>query len=85
MLFALLQEETTGIAGAAEDVVEQPVSVFNGLKEFGQSTYEYVTGAEFIGNVLASLLVVVLGIVVFRLLTRGVPRVLWWRRRSCSY
>jgi small-conductance mechanosensitive channel len=82
MLFALLQEETTGIAGAAEDVVEQPVTVFNGLREFMQNTYGYVTGAEFIGNVLASLLVVVLGIVVFRLLTRGVPRVLWWRRRG---
>jgi small-conductance mechanosensitive channel len=82
MLFALLQEETTGIAGAAEDVVEQPVTVFNGLREFVQNTYEYVTGAEFIGNVLASLLVVILGIVVFRLLTRGVPRVLWWRRRG---
>ena len=82
MLFALLQEETTGIAGAAEDVVEQPVSVFKGLREFMQNTYGYVTGAEFVGNVLASLLVVILGIVVFRLLTRGVPRVLWWRRRG---
>jgi small conductance mechanosensitive channel len=89
MLFALLQEETTGIAGAAadakrvtEDVVKQPVSIFTGLGEFVQRIYHYVLGPDFIGNVLASLLVVFLGIVVFRILTRGVPRVLRWRRRS---
>ena len=89
MLFALLQEETTGIAGAAgdakkvaENVAEQPISIFTGLREFLQDVYHYVLGPDFIGNVLASFLVVFLGVVFFRILTRGVPRVLRWRRRS---
>jgi moderate conductance mechanosensitive channel len=86
MLFALIQEETTGIADGAKkvagDVVEQPVFVFTGLREFLQGVYHYVLSANFIGNVLASVLVVFLGILFFRILTRGVPRVLQWRRRS---
>jgi small-conductance mechanosensitive channel len=82
MLFALLQEETTGLAGAVGDVVEQQRSIFTGLREFLWNAYDYVLGPDFIGNVLASLLVVFLGLVLFRVLTRGVPRVLRWRRRN---
>lgn len=85
MLFALLQEETTGVAGAADgakkvakDVAAPPISIF----DFLQDVYEYVRGPEFIGNVLASVLVVLLGFIFFRILTRGVPRVLRWRRRN---
>ncbi|CAN5876291.1 mechanosensitive ion channel family protein [soil metagenome] len=82
MLFGLLQEETTGLAGAADGVTEQSVSIFTGLREFLREVYEYVLGADFIGNVLASVLVIFLGILFFRILTRGVPRVLRWRRRN---
>ncbi len=89
MLFALLQEETIGLTGAAgdakkvaEDVAEQPLSIFTGLKEFLRDVYNYVLGPDFIGNVLASLLVILLGVIFFRILTRGVPRVLRWRRRN---
>ncbi len=89
MLFALLQEETTGLAGAvddagriAENAAEQPLSIFTGLREFSRNVYNYVLGPDFIGNVLASMLVIILGTLVFRILTRGVPRILRWRRRS---
>ena len=89
MLFALIQEETTGIAGAADkagevaaDATEQPRELFKGLTDFLQGVYHYVFSADFVGNVLASVLVVLLGILFFRILTRGVPRVLRWRRRS---
>jgi small conductance mechanosensitive channel len=89
MLFALIQEETTGLAGAAgdakkvaEDVAQQPLSIFTGLREFLRDVYHYILGPDFIGNVLASLLVILLGVVFFRILTRGVPRVLRWRRRG---
>jgi small-conductance mechanosensitive channel len=88
MLFAMFQEETIRLAGAAddakkvaEDVAEQPLSIFTGLREFSQDVYHYVLGPEFIGNVLASVLVIILGVLFFRVLTRGVPRVLRWRRR----
>ena len=89
MLLALLQEETTGIAGAvndagdvAEDASREPRSIFKGLGEFLQGTYGYFVSAEFIGDLLASLAVVFLGIVFYRILTHGVPRILRWRRRA---
>jgi small-conductance mechanosensitive channel len=87
MVLVLLQEETTGLAGAAddakkvaEDVAEQPISIFTGLREFLQDVYNYVLGPDFVGNILASLLVAFLGVLIFRVLTRGVPRILQWRR-----
>jgi small conductance mechanosensitive channel len=86
MHLALLQEETADLAGNAKRVAksaaEEPMSIFEGLREFLQDVYKYILGPDFIGNVLASLLVALLGVVVFRILTRGVPRVLRWRRRS---
>jgi small-conductance mechanosensitive channel len=63
-------------------VTDEPISIFTGLTEFLQDVYEYIRGPDFMGNILASALVVFLGILFFRVLTRGVPRVLQWRRRS---
>jgi len=63
-------------------VTDESISVFTGLREFLRDVYHYVLGPDFIGNILASVLVVFLGILFFRVLTRGVPRVLQWRRRS---
>ena len=63
-------------------MTDESISVFTGLKEFLRDVYHYVLGPDFIGNILASVLVVFLGILFFRVLTRGVPRVLQWRRRS---
>jgi len=86
MPFALLQEKKADLADdakkVAKGIADEPVSIFKGLREFLGDVYSYIRGPDFIGNILASLLVVFLGIVVFRLLTRGVPRVLQWRRRS---
>jgi small-conductance mechanosensitive channel len=89
MLFALLEQETTGIAGAADkagdvaaDATEQPRAIFEGLTEFLHNVSDYVLGPDFVGNVLASVLVIFLAILFFRILTRGVPRVLRWQRRN---
>jgi moderate conductance mechanosensitive channel len=89
VIFVLFQEETTGIAGAANDAkdvakgaTKKSVSFFSGLGEFLQNVKGYVLGPDFIGNVLASLLVIFLSIVVYRVLTHGLPRILRWRRRS---
>src|SRR5688572_5785793 len=89
MIFALFQEETTGIAGVvkdagdvARDVARQPLSIFKGLREFLQGTYGYFVSGEFIGDLLASLAVVFLGILFYRVLTHGVPRLLRWRRQE---
>jgi small-conductance mechanosensitive channel len=86
MPFALLQEETVDLADnakkVAKGVTDEPLSIFQGLREFLQDVYRYILGPDFIGNVLASLLVAFLGVLVYRILTRGVPRVLQWRRRN---
>ncbi len=52
MPFALLQEETTGLAGAASDAkraagkrcVEQQLFIFTGLREFLREAYGYFLG-----------------------------------------
>jgi moderate conductance mechanosensitive channel len=82
VILAFFQEETTGIVDAAGDAVKQPVSILSQLKDLPGDVYRYVRGPEFIGNVLSSLLVIILGIICYRILTRGLPRVLRWRRRS---
>src|SRR5215203_3309975 len=76
MIFVLLQQETAG------DVVEQPRSILTGLREFLGAVYEYVLGPGFVGNVLASVLVIILGLLVYRVLTHGLPRIMRWRRRN---
>jgi moderate conductance mechanosensitive channel len=72
-IFALFQEETTGFLDTAGEVVERLISNFTEIRDLLP---------EPIVNVLASLLVVFIGVVFFRILTRGAPRVLRWRRRS---
>ncbi|MDQ4127045.1 MAG: mechanosensitive ion channel family protein [Actinomycetota bacterium] len=84
MLLALLQEETTGLAGAkkvAEDAAREPLAIFKGIGDFLEGAYTYVTSGDFIGDIVASVAVVLLGLLFYRVLTRGIPRVLRWRRR----
>ena len=90
MLWALIQEETTSdLADAAGDVAgdatRDSVSIFNGIGEFLGNTYAYVIGPDFIGDIIASALVVFLGLLAYRVLTRGVPRVMRWRRRRQEF
>ena len=93
MLLVLLQEQTTGIEGvvkdagdaakdAAKDASREPLAIFRGLGEFLEGTYGYFISAEFVGDLLASLAVLFLGIVFYRLLTQGLPRILRWRRQE---
>ncbi len=88
MLLALLQEETTGIEGAvndageaAEEVAKEPRAVFRAFNDFFEAAGEYIISPRFVGDMLASAAVVLLGLIFYRVLTRGVPRVLRWRRR----
>lgn len=87
MLFSLIKENTASLAAAASDakevakgVAKKPVSVFHSMREFLQGAYDYVIGPQFIGNVIASLIIIFLGLVFYRILTRGVPRIMRWRR-----
>ena len=87
-MLLLIQEKTSELAGAAddakkvaEDATREPLSIYRGIRELLDSTYEYVTSASFIGDVLASFVVLFLGLLIFRFMTRGIPRVLQWRRQ----
>ena len=80
VILALLQEETTGIADAAGRAVKQPVSIFTSLRNFAENAYLYAASPKFIGSVLASVVVIILGMICYRLLIYGLPRVLRWRR-----
>ncbi len=87
-LVALIQTETTGgdtsgIEGAADavgDAGRDTITVFRAVNEFFSDALGYLLSTVFISNVLASLVVVALGVLVYRVLTHGVPRVLRWRR-----
>jgi small conductance mechanosensitive channel len=86
MPFALLQETTASLADDATKVgkglTEEPLSIFKWLREFLQDVSSNIVDPNFVGKVLASALVAFLGVLVFRILTRGVPRILQWRRRN---
>ncbi|MDP9478303.1 MAG: hypothetical protein M3R38_21925, partial [Actinomycetota bacterium] len=80
MLLALLQEETTGIEGAvneageaAEEVANEPLAVFRAFNRFFEAAGGYIISPEFVGAILASVAVVLLGLVLYRVLPRGVP------------
>ncbi len=93
MLMTLIQgssnEETTGFEGAVDaagdaskEATEETVSLLSTIREFLQGLYDYVTSADFVGNILASVIIVFLGLFLYRVLTHGIPRVLRWRRRT---
>ncbi len=82
MILALIQEETTSDLA---DAARKPRSIFNGISDFLEATYGYLTGPNFIGDMLASAIVVFLGLLSYRVLTRGVPKVLRWRRRRRDF
>ena len=77
--------EATGVAQeaaqAAQDVNEETTRSLSKVNEFFAGIGDYITSPEFFAKVIASVVVVVLGILVYRLLTHGVPSILRWRRR----
>jgi small conductance mechanosensitive channel len=86
MALALLQtetaEETTGIQGAVNETAEDAGREISRVQEIFANFYDYLTSTEFVSSVIASALVILLGIFAYRVLTHGLPRVLRWRRRA---
>jgi small-conductance mechanosensitive channel len=85
MLFTLFQDtsggETTGLEGAVNNTAEDAGQELSRVQKFLAGVYDYLTSTEFMGAVIASALVILLGLFAYRVLTHGVPRVLRWRRR----
>lgn len=79
--------ETTGSvvdkAGqAAGEASEKTFDALKGVKDFFYGIRDYVISADFVANVVATVVVVFLGVFFYRILTHGVPRILRWRRRQ---
>jgi moderate conductance mechanosensitive channel len=86
-LIALSQADTagegTGVVGqTAEEVGQETQSELGQVGDFFGGIYQYLISAEFIANVIVTAIVVVLGVVFYEALARGVPKILRWRRRS---
>ncbi len=96
LFVALFQETTSGktsgledaadaAADAGKDATRDTFAVFEVINTFFAGALDYVTSSGFVSNVIASLVVVALGILVYRVLTHGVPRVLRWRRGQQAF
>jgi hypothetical protein len=93
MLLALLQEETTGLAGAkkvVKDAAREPLAIFKGIGDFLEEAYAYITSGDFIGDVVASVAVVLAWASVLPGSDAGIPgfcvggaggKGFWTRRR----
>ncbi len=82
MFLALIQEETTGIEGAASETAEQTGRTFSEvLGTFFGSIRDAIIDPRFAAKLLVAAFIVAAGVVVYRVLTHGVPRVLRWRWR----
>ena len=82
MSLALLQNEPGGETTGLEGAVNQTGEEISRVQQFFAGIYGYLTSTEFISNVIASVVVILLGIFAYRILTHGVPRILRWRRRT---
>lgn len=80
MSFALLLQNGETTENVVDEVGRDTVTAFEVINDFLADALNYVTSSGFISNVIASLVVVALGILIYRILTHGVPRVLRWRR-----
>ena len=80
-LAALLQggttDEKTSVAGEAS---EQTQTRLQQIWASFEGVYDYFISADFIANVIVTILAVALGILAYEILTRGVPMALRWRR-----
>ncbi|MGH3086583.1 MAG: mechanosensitive ion channel family protein [Rubrobacteraceae bacterium] len=89
---ALLQgnadpEETTGgpIEAAGEGAAEtagETARILGDIVSPFRNFFGYLISAEFVANVIAAVIVAILGLVVYGVLSRVAPMILRWRRRD---
>ena len=86
MLMTLLLQDrgSPDLEGAVDDTAQDAGREISRVQEFFAGVYDYLISTEFLANVIASVLVVLIGLFAYRVLTHGVPRVLRWRRRRAE-
>ena len=82
---AFFQNETTGgvveeAAKAAQEIPQQTEDKLGGIGNLFGNTAAYLSSAEFIVNILATVITVVLAIVFYRVAVYLIPRILRWSR-----
>jgi small conductance mechanosensitive channel len=95
LLLAILQGETTGgettgestslvedAAKAAQEIPQNAEQDLGWVSTVFGDFVAYLTTVQFLSNVLAAVVVVLLSTIVYRVAVRLIPRVLKWRRRS---
>jgi small conductance mechanosensitive channel len=84
LLALIFQDETTVLAkqavAAAQNTTQKAREGLGGVGKFFSDILAYLASAEFIGNVVATVIFVVLAIVFYRVAVRLVPRILLWHR-----
>src|SRR5215212_5568259 len=88
MALAILQDETTGettsviedVGKVAQQLPEETGDALSGVYGFFGSITAYLTSAEFIVNIVATIIVVVLAITLYRIIVSLIPRILQWSR-----
>ncbi|HZC19552.1 MAG TPA: mechanosensitive ion channel domain-containing protein, partial [Rubrobacteraceae bacterium] len=89
LLALIFQDETTGgettvlakqAVAAAQNTTQKAREGLGGVGKFFSDILAYLASAEFIGNVVATVIFVVLAIVFYRVAVRLVPRILLWHR-----
>ncbi|HET6885897.1 MAG TPA: mechanosensitive ion channel family protein [Rubrobacteraceae bacterium] len=80
----ILQDKTPGLENAVDDTAAGAGREISRVQDFFTEVYDYLISTEFLANVIASVLVILIGLFVYRVLTHGVPRVLRWRRRRAE-
>jgi moderate conductance mechanosensitive channel len=77
-------EETTGLADQAAEVAqgttERAGEQLSGIGELFSDVLGYLTSTMFVGNVVATAIVIVLALTFYRVASSLVPRILRWRR-----
>jgi moderate conductance mechanosensitive channel len=88
-ILAILQGETTGgestsviedVGKAAQDIPKETSDALSGVTGFFGSIVAYLTSTEFIVNVVATVIVIVLATALYRITIRLIPRILRWSR-----
>ncbi len=89
-LAAILQDETTGgettgviegVGNAAQDIPRETENILQTtVTNFFEGIVGYLVSATFVANVVATVIVVFLAIVFYRVTVRFIPRILRWSR-----
>src|SRR4028119_1160852 len=89
VFLALIQEETTGIEGAADAATKElekagrqtQQTFLDEVGPFFDGVWDAIISPQTIAKVIVASFVVALGVIVYRALIYGAPRVLSWRNR----